>query len=308
MAHSSFPVEINVFSCGKYHPKPIELNNEVTRKPLTIVTPLEEGEFPVLILLHGFLLDRDFYSQLSCHIASHGFIIVVPQLYEGLYIGFDADVDVESAAEITNWLPEGLQQVLPSQVKANLTKIGLAGHSRGGKAAFALVLNRLNTKLNLKFSALIGIDPVDGLDKWKQTQPKVLTYVPHSFDLEMPVMVIGSGLGEFPIIPIWPFRPCAPEGVNHKNFYNECRKPACYFVVKDYGHLDVLDTKTTGPTGVATYCMCKSGKTRNPMRIFVGGAVVTFLKASFDGDFSYLMAIKDDENSPVSLQTVDYML
>ncbi|CAH1432642.1 unnamed protein product [Lactuca virosa] len=236
MAHSSFPVEINVFSCGK-----------------------------------------DFYSQLSCHIASHGFIVVVPQLYEGLLIGFDADVDVESAAEITNWLPEGLQQVLPSQVKANLTKIGLAGHSRGGKAAFSLLLNRLNTKLNLKFSALIGIDPVDGLDKWKQTQPKVLTYVPHSFDLEIPVMVIGSGLGEFPIIPIWPFRPCAPE-------------------------------ETTGLIGADTNCMCKSGKTRDPMRIFVGGAVVTFLKASFDRDFSYLMALKDDKRSPVSLQTVDFML
>jgi chlorophyllase len=84
----------------------------------------------------------------------------------------------------TNWLPEGLHYLLPPQVQPNMKKLGLAGHSRGGKAAFALVLEKAAT--SLKFSALIGIDPVDGLGKGLQTPPPVLTYVPHSFDLYMP--------------------------------------------------------------------------------------------------------------------------
>lgn len=226
------------------------------------------------------------------------------QLYS--VTGPDATKEVEYVAEITNWLTKGLPKFLPSQVNANLTKLGLAGHSRGGKVAFALALNRFKTELKLKYSALIGIDPVDGMDKGKQTPPKVLTYVPHSFNVEMPVMVIGSGLGEVKKNPLFPA--CAPKGVNHEDFYNECCKPACYFVAKDYGHLDMLDDETKGIRGKVTHCLCKNGKSREPMRRFVGGVVVAFLKAYLEGDFSHLMAIKDDENAPVMLQKVDFLL
>ncbi|KAB5545035.1 hypothetical protein DKX38_013147 [Salix brachista] len=52
-------------------------------------------------------------------------------------------------------------------------RAGLAGHSR----------------------ALIGVDPVDAMDKGKQIPPPGLTYVPRSVDHDMAVMVIGSGLG-----------------------------------------------------------------------------------------------------------------
>ncbi|CAI9298173.1 unnamed protein product [Lactuca saligna] len=297
--------ETEVFAIGKHETKLVKPEDEITPKPLLIFTPLEEGEFPVLVLLHGYLLYNSFYSQLSHHIASHGFIIVVPQLYS--VTGADATKEVECVAEITNWLPEGLQKFLPSQVKPNLRKLGLAGHSRGGKVAFALALNKLiNTKLNLKFSALIGIDPVDGMDTGKQTPPKVLTYVPHSFNLEMPVMVIGSGLGEVRKNLLFPA--CAPKGVNHENFYSECCKPACYFVAKDYGHLDMLDDETKGIRGKTTHCLCKNGKSREPMRRFVGGVVVAFLKAYFGGDFSYLTGINDDGSAPVLLQKADFML
>lgn len=49
-------------------------------KPLLIASPTGEGEYPVLILLHGYLLSNSFYSQLLQHIASHGFILVAPQV------------------------------------------------------------------------------------------------------------------------------------------------------------------------------------------------------------------------------------
>ncbi|KAI3811399.1 hypothetical protein L1987_21120 [Smallanthus sonchifolius] len=209
-----------------------------------------------------------------------------------MFTGQDATTEIKYVAEITNWLEEGLPKFLPPQVNADMTKLVLAGHNRGGKVAFALALNKLKTELKLKFSALIGIDPVDGMDKGKQTLPKVLTYVPRSFNLEMPVMVIGSGLGEVGKNLLFPA--CAPKGVNHEDFYIECCKPACYFVAKDYGHHDMLDDKTEGFIGNVTYCLCENGKCREPMRRFVGGAVVAFLKGFFKGDFSILMVIKDD--------------
>nr|WAU86936.1 birch protein [Betula platyphylla] len=339
----------NVFDVGKYETvlRTVETGTCTTKsklavpppKPLLIAMPSEAGEFPLLVFLHGYLLYNSFYSQLIQHIASHGFIVIAPQArlsipiesqlliygpksltwltynlslwttfpYKPLYTvaGPDATDDIKSTVATTNWLSEGLLYLLPPDVQPNIRKLGLAGHSRGGKTAFAVALEKAST--SLKFSALIGIDPVDGTDKGKQTPPPVLTYVPHSFDLDMAAMVIGTELGEMKKNPLFPAP--APKGVNHEDFFNECQKPACHFLVKDYGHVDMLDDDTKGIRGKATYCLCKNGKSRKPMRTFVGGIVVAFMKAYLLGDNSDLMAIRDGhETAPVELKTMEFLV
>ncbi|KAK6117203.1 hypothetical protein DH2020_049082 [Rehmannia glutinosa] len=306
----------NVFATGNYTTHLIKVEppkctgNNVSNcppKPLLISTPSETGLFPVLLFLHGYLLYNSFYSQLIQHIASHGFIVIAPQLY--LITGPDANDEIKTTAEITNWLSQGLNHFLPPHVQPNLKKLALAGHSRGGKVAFAFSLthNKSSPTTSPKFSALIGIDPVDGMEKGKQTPPPVLTYTPHSFDLDgMGVLIVGSGLGEVKRNPLFP--PCAPKGVNHEDFYNECNKPAYYFVAKDYGHLDMLDDDTKGIRGKATYCLCKNGECREPMRRFVGGVLVAFLKAYLEDDSRDLVAIREGhEMLPVELQKVEFL-
>ncbi|XP_022849598.1 chlorophyllase-2, chloroplastic [Olea europaea var. sylvestris] len=302
----------NAFDIGNHLIKLIKIEPKISNnsgsvcfppKPLLIGTPTESGVFPVVILLHGYLLYNSFYSQLIQHISSHGFIVVAPQLYS--VAGPDANEEIKITADITNWLSEGLCHFLPANVRPDLTKLGLAGHSRGGKVAFALALRKQVT--SLKFSAVIGIDPVDGMEKGKQTPPPVLNFVPHSFDLDMAVMVIGSGLGEMKRNPLFP--PCAPKGVNHQDFFNECQKPAFYFVVKDYGHLDMLDDETKGIRGKTTHCLCKNGESREPMRRFVGGIVIAFLKAYLEDNSRELMAIRDgNEKLPVELQKSEFLI
>ncbi|KAK7345905.1 hypothetical protein VNO77_16521 [Canavalia gladiata] len=295
----------DVFDTGKYTNKLLRVEPESFTqnisppKSLLIATPLEAGEFSLLLFLHGYLLYNSFYSQLIQHIASHGFIVIAPQLYT--VAGPDASDEIHSVAAITNWLCEGLCKFLPPNVTPNFSKLALGGHSRGGKTAFALALRKLNITTNLKFSALIGVDPVDGMDKGKQTPPPVLSHVPHSFDFDMAVMVVGSGLGEVKRNPLFP--PCAPKGVNHENFFSECKKPAWYFVAKDYGHSDMLDDDTKGIRGKATYCLCKNGESRKPMRRFVGGVIVAFLKAHLHDDDGELLAIRDRHASlPVEIK------
>jgi chlorophyllase len=221
--------------------------------------------------------------------------------------GPNANVDINSTVATTNWISEGLHYLLPSHVQPNMRKLGLAGHSRGGKAAFALVVEKAAT--SLKFSALIGIDPVDGICRGLQTPPPVLTYVPHSFDLDMPAMVIGTELGEMGknILCCITLPAPAPKGVNHEDFFNECQKPACHFFVKGYGHVDMLDDDI-GLMGIALNMICSHGNSRKPMRRFVGGVAVAFMKAHLLGDDSDLMAIRDgQQTAPVELKSIEFL-
>ncbi|XP_073300790.1 chlorophyllase-2-like [Primulina huaijiensis] len=306
----------NIFNLGKYPTDFIKIESKTFSfssnvplvsppKPLLVCSPTETGEFPVLVLLHGYLLYNSFYSQLIQHISSHGFIVVAPQLY--IVAGRDSHEEIETTAKVINWLPEGLVHFLPPQVNPNVKKLGLAGHSRGGKVAFGLALRKLNLT-TLDISAIIGIDPVGGMDEERQTPPPVQTNTPHSFNLGgSGALVIGSGLGEIKRNLLFP--PCAPKGVNHEDFYNECRKPAYYFVAKDQGHLDMLDDDTRGIRGKASFCLCKNGKSREPMRRFVGGVVVAFLKAYVEGDMRELVGLREGhEMLPVELQRFEYRL
>lgn len=80
----------NVFENGKYMTvlQTIESATCTTKspipvpppKPLLICMPTDAGQFPVLLLLHGYLLLNSFYSQLLQHVASHGFIVIAPQV------------------------------------------------------------------------------------------------------------------------------------------------------------------------------------------------------------------------------------
>ncbi|KAJ3702471.1 hypothetical protein LUZ61_006176 [Rhynchospora tenuis] len=289
----TFTVQAN--ACKKAENSPM--------KPLLIASPMEEGDYPVVVFLHGYLLYNSFYSQLFNHVASHGFILIGPQLY--VVSGADTTEEIKSAASLLDWLTHNLASTLPPQVRPDLTKLSIAGHSRGGKVAFALALGKVVSS-PIKISALIGIDPVDGMDMGNQTPPPILTYNPNSLKLDLPVLVVGSGLGELKRNALFP--PAAPKGVSHEQFFTECCAPACYFVAKDYGHVDMLDDETKGFRGNLTYCIAKNGKERKPMRLFVGGIMVAFLKAYLEQEKGTLMAIKDNPGvAPVEVSTCSFL-
>ena len=89
----SFPAtSVNVFDIGSYPTTLLSINTDAKiavppPKPILIGTPTcnsssfsQSGEFDILLLLHGYLLYNHFYSQLIQQIASHGFIVVAPQV------------------------------------------------------------------------------------------------------------------------------------------------------------------------------------------------------------------------------------
>ncbi|CAL4925018.1 unnamed protein product [Urochloa decumbens] len=277
-------------------------------KPLLVAAPCEAGEYPVLVFLHGYLVVNSFYSQLFQHVASHGFIVVAPQLYT--ISGPDTTEEISAAAAVISWLAGGgLSCSLPPGVRADATKVSVSGHSRGGKVAFALALG--HAKLPLRLAALVAVDPVDGMGVGRQTPPPILTGRNQSLRVAAPAMVIGTGLGELPRGPLLP--PCAPRGVSHAEFYGELDRgggaaAACHMVARDYGHTDMMDDDTPGARGMLTRAICRSGGAREPMRRFVGGATVAFLNKWVGGDGEALDGIRErPEQAPVALSVMEFL-
>lgn len=99
---STIPISAstNVFETGNYITKSIKIEPQNCKRngsnqpprPLLICTPSETGDFPVVLFLHGYLLYNSFYSQLLHHIASHGFIVVAPQVNFNLLLIFKYEI------------------------------------------------------------------------------------------------------------------------------------------------------------------------------------------------------------------------
>jgi len=66
--------------CGPGAPSSPPPAGALPPKPLLIAAPREAGEYPVLVFLHGYLVVNSFYSQLLQHVASHGYIVIAPQV------------------------------------------------------------------------------------------------------------------------------------------------------------------------------------------------------------------------------------
>jgi pimeloyl-ACP methyl ester carboxylesterase len=97
----------------------------------------------------------------------------------------------------------------------------LAGHSRGGQAAW-----RAAQLLGGECAGLMLVDPVDG---GGGPRPAERTSTAAPVALNCAALIIGAGLGGR----------CAPAAVNHECFAEAC-PTATHVVVPDMGHADVL--------------------------------------------------------------------
>lgn len=300
LATSAPPITLSVFERGNLKVRDFKVERSAERKEVLIVSPTEEGKYPVFVFIHGCCVSNTAYSQLLQHIASHGFIAVAPgdPLVSSL-LCCCGNQEQKSDANVLEWLPDGLPTVLPDKVIADTTKIAVGGHSRGGKIAFALAISNVN----LKISAVFGVDPVAGSSTNNRPDPKIFSYIPRCLDLNVPVAIIGTGLGSQAKCLIPPF---APHGVNHAEFFNESKPPIYYFLAKDYGHGDILDN---GIEYWFTKLLTKHGKGSKMLMIKAcGGIIVSFLNAKLKGEDGDLNIIGEQPNiAPIKLDPVLYV-
>ncbi|MDX2009974.1 MAG: hypothetical protein SFW67_07290 [Myxococcaceae bacterium] len=231
-------------------------------RPVRLTAPAEPGTYPVVQFQHGFLSDRRAYDDILSHLASHGFVVVAPQMYpaDGVPLGKEGAPDEARAARtVAAWAQAAAATIMGSA--ADPRPMGVAGHSRGGKVTWWLTAQE-------GFSArgIVGVDPVDGLGgPLLGAQPEAL---PGPVDTAPPSLVLGMELGGS----------CAPEGDNFRHFFERTTPPTTLMLVRNQGHADMLDAD------VDSGGLCQTGPERDETRRFTGGALAAFFRATLQDD------------------------
>ena len=281
--------EVHVGQGDPYLPGPVAFRKlTITRcehgtpVELLILTPKISGAYPVVVFQHGFMALNESYGEVLRQLASHGFVVVAPQMYEpGLAALLGRPTAAEEAAtvaQLLDWLPGGLPVVL--DYTPALDRVGLAGHSRGGKVAWGVLVADASRAM-----AIAGIDPVDGTGGPLGTQARI---VQGPFNFSLPTLVIGTGLGGS----------CAPAGDNHEQFYTASVPPAWHIVVPGQGHGDMLDEEAAA----AAAWLCPSGPDRMGMRRLTAGLLAAFFRASLQGDAAAYTYLTEISSVPLPIQ------
>lgn len=252
--------------------------------PLRIHTPDSAGVYAVVVLQHGFMARNICYGGIADHLASHGFVVVLPQMYEpglGPLTGNPtAAEEARCVAHLLTWLGGNLSNAVGVTARTDL--LGLSGHSRGGKVAWTVMAEDPS-----RAKAIAGIDPVDGTGGPGGDQPRV---VQGPFGFPVPSLVIGTGLGGA----------CAPAGDNHEQFYAASASPAWHIIATNQGHGDMLDEGCANLAGL----ICESGPDRSGMRRLTAGLLTAFFRAHLQDDADALVWLYDAAAAPVPV-TID---
>ncbi|MGK0360878.1 MAG: chlorophyllase [Bradymonadia bacterium] len=263
-----------VYDPGPYAVERLRVAEGMSDAPraMDVYQPVDAPAAPVIVWQHGFLLDVALYSDMLTHVASHGFVVVAPQMYaaDNNPIGKPSAVDeAATAARVIAWVDSALVDVVAAAVDGEAP--GVAGHSRGGKVIWLLMLEDAT-----QARAIAGVDPVDGQGGPFGGEARALD---SEIDFGgVPTLVLGTGLGGMPVNAFAPA--CAPVGDAHARFYERTSAPVWHGVATDHGHNDMLNDDGCGFLCSA----CVEGPDRASMRRYVAGQLVAHFSAALRGD------------------------
>ena len=271
----------NFYGQGELSVNVINIPNTTAPVELDVYTPSSPDTYPVVIFQHGFGGSIKAYETISEHLASHGFVVVLPQMYGPGFQG--APTGEEEAVlglDVLAWIEANINDFIP--VHADTTLLGLAGHSRGGQVAYRITLQLLE-----KVKALAGVDPVDATEMSNDTS--IITG-PLTFDI--PTYILGAGLGPIPVQGT-PFNiPCAPEEAGPIHFYCANPNPTWLVTATTHGHADMIDEEDFSE-------FCPGGPDRDGMRTLTGGTLAAFFSGILQNNQSALSVLSDPGSAPV---------
>ena len=197
---------------------------------------------PAIVFLPGLMAPDDQYESYARALASRGFIVAV----RGWYSLFTSDLELAHDANIlADWLIT-TQGVDPK-------KIGVAGHSMGGKDAM-LAASRYGV-----FASVVAIDPDDN-GKLSVAHGGLISL------MRAPLLLIGAEVA-------WQASNiCAPKENNYQRFFEQSSPGTVELTLKDADHVQMLDEPDRFGYSI---CRCGTADSRQ-VRIIARRATVGF--------------------------------
>ena len=122
-------------------------------------TPVANGQFPVIVFGHGFVMAWDAYENLWEEFVPEGYIMVFPRTEGNLASTDHQEFGWDLQFLVTELQNEGA--LVSSDIyNAVASETALMGHSMGGGAAF-LAADSLCTNGNLNLKTLVGLAPAE---------------------------------------------------------------------------------------------------------------------------------------------------
>jgi dienelactone hydrolase len=197
---------------------------------------------PAIVFLPGLMAPDDQYESYARALASRGFIVAV----RGWYSMFTTDIELAHDANlIADWLI--------STQNIDSKKIGVAGHSMGGKDAM-LAASRYGV-----FASVVAIDPDDN-GKLSVAHGGLISL------MRAPLLLIGAEVA-------WQASSvCAPKENNYQRFFEQSPPGTIELTLKDADHVQMLDEPDRFGYGI---CRCGTADSRQ-VRITARRATVGF--------------------------------
>lgn len=196
---------------------------------------------PAVVFLPGRMAPDDQYESYGRALASRGIIVAM----HGWYSPFMTDIELaERARLMADWLVQ--------TYRVNAARIGIAGHSMGGKDA---VLAAAGSD---RFASVVAIDPDDN-GRISAVDGPVGT-------LRVPLLLIGAEVA-------WQAASvCAPQQTNYQRFFERAPPGTIELTLRHADHVQMLDEPDRFGYGI---CRCGTADSRE-VRIISRRATVGF--------------------------------
>jgi predicted dienelactone hydrolase len=209
------------------------------RQNVTIYAPADAIDAPVIIFHHGFNLSAQDYDSYGNHLASWGFVVVMPTTITGLFGGPTQRDMADILLAVIQWIDQSeVEANHPLAGKVSANDYVVAGHSLGGKLSFLVGTE------STRVSGIFGIDPVDTPGgPGAMPSPSAPSVTPELMpQITVPFVVVGETTNSTSN-----FGPaCAPSEENFARYFDAADGPALKIEILGANHMSFLDNPNCG--------------------------------------------------------------
>lgn len=210
-----------------------------TTIPLTNYLPDGAGPFPVVVFAHGFQLSSSDYRSYGEHLASWGFVVIMPDLPGSMFVPETHAALRDYMVALLDWVEVNAGVAGgPLDGVADLSRLGISGHSMGGKIAL------LTAATDARPDAAFVLDPVDSGSPFGNNPVDYPSVTPELMpQLQIPLGLLGEtvnatgGMGG---------QSCAPAEENFQQYFEYATSPAIEIEALGASHMSFLDNPDCG--------------------------------------------------------------